>query len=286
MPQKICNFCKEEYHAKKSVQKYCSTKCQTNSLVKVPIMQKCKREECKNEFNIGRQKNPKKFCSSSCAATVNNAVFPKRKLEGKCAACEAPCSSGRTFCEEHILKYSLYEKTVISRTCRNEDCCRTFQTIYSTKLFCTRTCTKNYANKHQNRDITRSLICLLCGESKSASSKFCSKCWVEERRASKIQSWIDGSWVGGTERTLSPTIRLHLLEEANYICSSVGCGFNTPHPSDGKTVLEVDHIDGNGSNHVPSNLRVLCPNCHALTSSYRGRNVGNGRKVYYLRIRA
>ncbi len=36
--------------------------------------------------------------------------------------------------------------------------------------------------------------------------------------------------------------------------------------------LELDHIDGDVHNNLLSNLRLLCPNCHALTSTYRGRN--------------
>lgn len=36
--------------------------------------------------------------------------------------------------------------------------------------------------------------------------------------------------------------------------------------------LELDHIDGIRHNHKLSNLRLLCPNCHALTSTYRGKN--------------
>lgn len=39
-----------------------------------------------------------------------------------------------------------------------------------------------------------------------------------------------------------------------------------------KLNLELDHIDGNKYNHVLSNLRIICPNCHSLTSTFRGRN--------------
>lgn len=35
--------------------------------------------------------------------------------------------------------------------------------------------------------------------------------------------------------------------------------------------LELDHIDGNHENNALENLRLLCPNCHALTPTYRGR---------------
>lgn len=39
-------------------------------------------------------------------------------------------------------------------------------------------------------------------------------------------------------------------------------------------VLEVDHIDGDRVNNVLSNLRLLCPNCHSQTPTFRGKNIG------------
>lgn len=36
--------------------------------------------------------------------------------------------------------------------------------------------------------------------------------------------------------------------------------------------IELDHIDGNNLNNNLDNLRLLCPNCHALTDTYRGKN--------------
>ena len=43
--------------------------------------------------------------------------------------------------------------------------------------------------------------------------------------------------------------------------------------------LELDHIDGDHSNNQLENLRLLCPNCHAQTSTYRGRNTKHHKEL-------
>jgi hypothetical protein len=37
--------------------------------------------------------------------------------------------------------------------------------------------------------------------------------------------------------------------------------------------LELHHKNGNHSDHRSKNIEILCPNCHAFTDNYRGRNV-------------
>jgi len=74
---------------------------------------------------------------------------------------------------------------------------------------------------------------------------------------------------------LSTSIRRYLIEKANFKCEQ--CGFSGINPSSHRTVLEIHHIDGNYRNNRPDNLKVLCPNCHAMTPNYKANNK-NGRK--------
>jgi hypothetical protein len=48
--------------------------------------------------------------------------------------------------------------------------------------------------------------------------------------------------------------------------SCESCGFIPEHSCQ----LDVDHIDGNHSNNLESNLQTLCANCHRL-KTYRQR---------------
>lgn len=42
--------------------------------------------------------------------------------------------------------------------------------------------------------------------------------------------------------------------------------------------LELEHVNGRKTDNRIENLQLLCPNCHAMTPTYRGRNIGNNRR--------
>ena len=72
-------------------------------------------------------------------------------------------------------------------------------------------------------------------------------------------TWKDRGWVSLSFYAK----RRALLEEANNKCTI--CGFNESR-ADGTSILQIDHIDGDRKNNAKENLRVLCPNCHAVHS--------------------
>ena len=57
------------------------------------------------------------------------------------------------------------------------------------------------------------------------------------------------------------------IKESKCECCNLSKWQNKPIP------LELHHINGIHSDNRLENLQLLCPNCHALTDSYRGKNI-------------
>ena len=133
-----------------------------------------------------------------------------------------------------------------------------------------------------NKKKPETLICLGCGKSfiKKTNSfgKYCSiKCQRDYEHYEWIKRWKNGEETGIVgQYGISSHLRRFLFEKYNSKCSICGWGETNPHT--GTIPLEVEHIDGNYQNNSEDNLTLLCPNCHSLTSTYKGANKGNGRK--------
>jgi predicted transcriptional regulator len=106
---------------------------------------------------------------------------------------------------------------------------------------------------------------------------FCSgTCQHRHQYEQYINRWLDGKEKGSKGAyQVSQHIRRWLIEQRGEQCWE--CGWNEKHPTGGNVPIEVDHIDGDHTWNVPENLRLLCPNCHSLTPTYKNRNKGNGR---------
>jgi 5-methylcytosine-specific restriction endonuclease McrA len=70
------------------------------------------------------------------------------------------------------------------------------------------------------------------------------------------------------------SLRFRILYEQEERCNNCGLTDWMGQP----LVLELEHKDGNHSNNSRENLEMLCPNCHSLTETWRGRNKKGERK--------
>ena len=106
---------------------------------------------------------------------------------------------------------------------------------------------------------------------------FCSNaCQGINTSKKTVRKWLNKEIPACTGKTflVRPAIRNYLLKQSNYQCSV--CSWKEINPSTGRVPLEIDHINGNASDSYENNLRVLCPNCHSLTSTFRNLNPTKG----------
>jgi hypothetical protein len=108
------------------------------------------------------------------------------------------------------------------------------------------------------------------------TNKYCdNKCQQDFQYKQYITEWKQGLTDGrkGKLQT-SGYIHRYVLEKQGYKCAECSITEHNGLP----ITLELDHINGNGTDNTEDNLRCLCPNCHSQTSTYRAKNKGNGRK--------
>ncbi|MBA3462410.1 MAG: HNH endonuclease [Deltaproteobacteria bacterium] len=84
---------------------------------------------------------------------------------------------------------------------------------------------------------------------------------------------MSGRW------TSTHQLKLRLFREGlKQPCCEL-CGWCERAP-DGRIPVELDHKNGDRNDNRLENLRVLCPNCHALQPTHRGLNRKSVRRVF------
>jgi hypothetical protein len=145
----------------------------------------------------------------------------------------------------------------------------------NTNKFCSSSCSVTYSNLRRRLRPIR--YCEFCSKELKGrnSKKYCNnKCQSLHKRVIVRQEW----YVNG----ISPGwafVKSILFEDRGELCEVCNISEWNGMPLS----LEVDHIDGNPENNSPDNLRIICPNCHSQTDTYKARNRGNGR--HYRRTR-
>jgi hypothetical protein len=91
---------------------------------------------------------------------------------------------------------------------------------------------------------------------------------IDKWRKNIKQSWLDKYNATPFEDLGMENRRRRVFEEQNYCCNKCG----TDYWQGVKIPLELEHKDGNNQNNSRDNLEGLCPNCHSITDTWRGRN--------------
>lgn len=93
------------------------------------------------------------------------------------------------------------------------------------------------------------------------------KGWTFDPRKPKtpISKWlVKGSTVQ------SNTLKRRLLQESIKLPVCELCGWSEK-SADGRIPIELDHVNGQKTDNRVENLRILCPNCHSLQPTHRGK---------------
>src|SRR5574338_66943 len=118
--------------------------------------------------------------------------------------------------------------------------------------------------------------CEYCnGVKKTKTLRFCSrKCaafQLQKERREKVWRKIEGGITTCDPRQY----KSYLIHKRGERCEE--CFWNKRNPVTKKVPIELEHIDGNSENNRLENLKLLCPNCHSLTPTFKALNKGRGR---------
>jgi hypothetical protein len=132
--------------------------------------------------------------------------------------------------------------------------------------FCSASCAATYNNKNfPKRKVEGS--CKSCNCAITTKHKFCVSCRGDRKRGvlKVISNNLKRKPLEGL--ISRDSIKNRIFETQEKYCES--CGLHTW--MDEPIMLELHHIDGSGKNNLRDNLQILCPNCHALTPTWRNR---------------
>lgn len=175
--------------------------------------------------------------------------------------------------EEVGLKYYEINPTTEKRVCLN---CKTDFEVLKTdiKKFCGSSCAASFNNKKSKRKYEVFVKCKNCDKEINnyrGKRKYCNgNCRGDFGKKQKFELIKNGDF-----SLDSNWYKKYLIETCGEKC--IECGWCEKNKYSNKIPIELEHIDGDSNNNDLKNLKLLCPNCHSLTPTYKALNKGNGR---------
>lgn len=132
------------------------------------------------------------------------------------------------------------------------------------------------------RDVKK---CIICGSPiKHNRVTCCDKCLEihlresnKNKRAEKYKYYLDHQ-EEFCRPNYTPKFKNEFIQEQNGVCAICGC---KPEWNGNPLVFILDHIDGDASNNMRSNLRCICPNCDSQLDTYKSKNKNSTRRKYW-----
>jgi hypothetical protein len=166
-----------------------------------------------------------------------------------------------------------------------QECNDILQYEKRTNKFCNTSCAASFNNRGHVKNGTvfpEEKACKICNEQfatnrQNRATEHCKKCIENTEYKNKVKNCENISDLK-TDRSR----KIYLIEKHGVKCFTCE---NTEW-NDKPIPIQLDHIDGNHENNSEENLRLLCPNCHAQTDTYAGKNVNKNkgrpwRRKYY-----
>lgn len=174
--------------------------------------------------------------------------------------------------EKQLVDYqervTIYNKNpLLCRQCQNP---LTHDDKNRKKKFCNKSCSATYNNLQRQKRLKekKKKPCKQCGNPTFEKNQFCClQCSADYRWIFQILPKV----INGNGN--NKTIKRYLIEKHGHVCSTC----KNMEWNDQPIPLEVEHIDGNSENNSLDNVVMICPNCHAQTPTYKGKNKGKGR---------
>jgi hypothetical protein len=144
------------------------------------------------------------------------------------------------------------------------ECCENeHDASYGSGRFCSLKCARGFSTKAKRQEINAAVSKRLKGLPGRPQS------YPSAETVDKIkQTWENKMMTAAFESLGYDTKRRRILLEQEGKCNHCGISEWQGKP----IILEVDHINGIGNDDRRVNLEAICPNCHSVTDTWRGRN--------------